>query len=104
MKSFITNNWKKILITIGGIFIAINVFAKITTEKTLLADYIKYGKDIEKVDIISGDVEEVITTTESPFGPEMIKIIIVLIALILLVVFLTSLADRAGADAKAKKK
>ena len=104
MKTFITNNWKKILIIIGGIFIAINVFTKIVTEKTLLADYVKYGKDIEKVDVISGDIGEVVTVPESPFSPEMLKIIILMVALILLVVFLTSLGDKVAADAKAKKK
>lgn len=104
MKNFITNNWKKILIIIGGIFIAINVFSKIVTEKSLLTDYIKYGKDIEQVEIISGDIEDVVEVPESPFNEDMMKIIFILGAGILLVVFVTSLADKAAADAKAKKK
>lgn len=104
MKTFITNYWKKILIIIGGVFIAFNVFSKIVTEKTLLTDYIQYGKDIEKVEIISGDIGEVVTVPESPFSEDMMKLIIILVASILLVVFLTSLGDKASADAKAKKK
>ena len=104
MKNFITNNWKKILIIIGGIFIAINVLSKVVTEKSLLTDYIKYGKDIEQVEIISGDIEDVVEVPESPFNEDMMKVIMILGAGILLVVFVTSLADKAATGAKAKKK
>lgn len=101
MKKFITNNWKKILVCIGAIFIIINVFTKITVDKTLLADYIKYGKNIEKSDIV-GNVAEVVTPPEAPFGPEIVKFVCILGALILLIVFITSLGDRAAAKAKKK--
>jgi len=104
MKNLITNHWKRIIIIIGGIFICLNFFSKLSTNKTLLSDYIKYGKEVEKIELISGDVSSVVTMSESPFSGDMLKIIIILIASISLVVFLTSLGDKAAADAKAKKK
>ena len=64
MKSFITNNWKKILIFIGSISIIVNAIIKIATNKTLLADYVKYGKNIEKSEILE-NATEVITNKES---------------------------------------
>ena len=105
MKKFITNNWKKILIIIGVVFIIMNLITKLTIDKTLLSDYIKYGKDIEKPDII-GNVSEAVSgaTTEAPFGSDLIKFIMILVGLILLIVILTSLGDKAAANAKAKKK
>ena len=105
MKKFITNNWKKILIIIGIVFIVINLITKLTVGKTLLSDYIKYGKDIERPEIIENVGEVVsVSTIESPFGPDLIKFIMVIVGLILLVVILTSLGDKAAANSKAKKK
>ena len=105
MKKFITNNWQKILIFIGAIFIIINVFSKIFTDKTLLADYIKYGKDIEMPEIIENASQIIIsntTTIETPFSPELIKIILLIIGVILFAVILSSIGDRAAAKAKKK--
>lgn len=104
MKKFITNYWKKILILIGGVFILINSFKKIFAEKGLLSDYIKYGKNIEKTTspITSGDISDVVSVPEMPFNSGIIKLGIILMVLILLIVFITSLADRAGAKDKKK--
>lgn len=101
MKKFITNNWKKILMFIGAIFIVINVFTKITIDKTLLSDYIKYGKDIEKPNILE-NVTQVTNGIETPFGPDFAKLIVVAVVLILLVIIITSLGDKAGTKAKKK--
>lgn len=103
MKKFITNNWKKILIIIGAVFIVINLITKLTVDKTLLSDYIKYGKDIEKPEIIE-NVSETVTNAASklPLETELIKIIMIAGGVILLIIILTSLGDRAAAKAKKK--
>lgn len=102
MKNFITNYWQKILLVIGGIFILINSFKKIFAEKVLLSDYIKYGKNIESNSSTIIDVAEKIDTSTMPFSAGVLKLIIVLMASILLIIFITSLADKAGAKDKKK--
>lgn len=112
MKKFITNNWEKILIFIGIICILINISLKLSTEKTLLNDYIKYGKDVQSGTVSSGNIigniSETVTdgslVSESPFTPEITKIIILIIAAVLFAAFVSTLGDRAAAKAKAKKK
>lgn len=102
MKKFITNYWKKILLLIGGVFIALNSINKIFAEKVLLKDYIKYGKDIEKNSSIIGDVSQNIDTSSIPFNSGIVKLGIFLMVAILLIVFVTSLADKASAKDKKK--
>lgn len=104
MKSYITNNWKKILMFIGSICIIINVIFKIGANKTLLKDYVKYGKDIEKAEVV-GTVGEVVsssTISKSPFGSGIIGIVILLMVLILIVIILSTLAENAAKKAKKK--
>ena len=45
-KSFIANNWMKILRIIGYISLVLVAFFKLVTPKTIIEDYVKYGKDI----------------------------------------------------------
>ena len=116
MKKFISNNWQKILIFIGAVFIILNVFSKLSAEKSLLDDYVEYGPTIQKENTqlmgkgesIINNVTETVTnnslSSEFPFPPELIKLIIILIAAILFVVVLSSIGDRVAAKAKAKKK
>ncbi len=102
MKNFITNYWQKVLLTIGSIFILINSFKKIFAEKSLLLDYIKYGKNIENTSSSVIDVTQKIDTSTMPFSSGIVKLVIVLMILILLIVFITSMADRAGSKDKKK--
>lgn len=104
MKSYITNNWKKILITIGLICIAINVTFKIGASKTLLQDYAKYGKDIEKAEITEtiGGAVNTQPISESPFGSGIVGVVGLLIVLILIVIILSTLAENAAKKAKKK--
>ena len=102
MKTFITNHWKNILITIGGIFIFLNAFWKIMAPKVLISDYIKYGKDLEKIPSnIAGQVGDSINLGTMPFDAGMVKLIVTLMVLILGVLLLTSLAE---GKSSAKKK
>ena len=55
MKSFLSKYWKRILILIAGIFIAINVISKCTAPHTLPQEYAKYGPDVE---VSSGNFKE----------------------------------------------
>lgn len=102
MKTFITNHWKNILVIIGGIFILANVFGKIIAPKSLISDYIKYGKDLEKIPSnIAGQVSGSINMGTMPFDAGMVKLIVTLMALILGILLITSLAE---GKSSAKKK
>ena len=105
MKKFISNNWKKILVLIGGIFIVINSVNKIFAEKVLLSDYIKYGKDIETASSgVAKDVDtSIFTFGDMPFSSDIVTLGGTLIGLIVLVLIITGLADKAGAKKEKKK-
>ena len=45
-KSYIANNWMKLLRIIGYVTLGFVAFFKLVTPKTIIDDYIKYGKDI----------------------------------------------------------
>ncbi len=94
MKALITNYWQKILLAIGGIFILINSFKKIFAEKTLLSDYIKYGKNIDNGSSIINKVNGNVNTADMPFNEGMLKLIIILMVAILLILFITALAEK----------
>lgn len=64
MKNFISKNWKRILLIIGGIFIAINLIHIIITPATIPQDFLEYGPDIEsdifdKTNEIAEDVTDI---------------------------------------------
>ena len=101
MKSFISKNWKRILIIIGIICIAWNGIFKIIAKKALLEDYVKYGKVGEK-SVIIGKIADSIDKPTSLVSPEMVKLTIIFMVAILLVVFISSLGSK-SAD-KGKKK
>jgi hypothetical protein len=102
MKEMITNNWKKILMAIGGFFIVINIIYKIAAPKTLLKDYIKYGKDVQSSKIIE-EVTEVVQPPNNLVNGDMLRIVLILGALILFVVLITTIAEKkSGASAKKK--
>ncbi len=101
MKDFITYQWKKILIGTGIFGLVIILFKKILAKKTLIEDYVKYGKDIEGTGKITGRFANVLG--ESASVPEgMVKLTIVFMVAILVVLFIASLGNK-PAD-KAKKK
>lgn len=45
-KSYIANNWMKLLRIIGYVTLGLVAFFKLVTPKTIIDDYVKYGKDI----------------------------------------------------------
>ena len=106
MKNFISNNWKKILVLIGGFFIIKNALFKIFSEKVLIDDYIKYGKEygtstsvIPSTSIDSSNF----TFGDMPFDSDIVKLAIILIVSISLITILTNLAEKAGAKKEKKK-
>lgn len=105
MKNYISRNWKKIMMAIGYFSVACILIAKITAEKTILRDYIKYGKDVEptKNEFI-GAAKDNVASVWGSVDPELAKLATIMIAAILIVVFLTTLASKAGENKTAKKK
>ena len=49
MKKLISKYWKKILIILGIVCMVIILINKATAPKTLIAEYIKYGKMDSKI-------------------------------------------------------
>lgn len=102
MKELVANYWKKIMIAIGGVFIFINSFRKILAPKVLISDYVKYGKNIEKVPShIAGQVGGKINPGTMPFDAGMVKLIVGLMIAILFILLITSFAEsKSGAKKK----
>lgn len=65
MKKFISKNWKNIFISIGVIFIVINLLFKIISPATIPQDFLEYGPNIES-DIFdsANDISNGITKIE----------------------------------------
>ena len=106
MKKYISQNWQKILITIGIIVLLIILVSKFTAPKTIIPDYIKYGKDVAPANIDSGVIgeakDEFLNTWHS-VNPDIAKIVTIMMVGILIVLFLSTIAARAG-EKKDKKK
>ena len=108
MKKYISKNWNKILITIGSCVMVWILIVKFTAEKTLLKDYIKYGKDVTpSTGGSSGALDaakENVSSVWNSVDPNLTKLAMIMMAGILIVVLLTSLASAAGGDKKDAKK
>ena len=105
MKDYISKNWKKIIVAITSFLVVWILIFKISAEKTLLQDYIKYGKEITPAqNEIIGAAQENVSSVWNSVDPELARLGIVFIVAITLVVFLSALATKAGEKKDAKKK
>lgn len=105
MKKFITKYWNKILIGMGIVAIVYTFFLKITTKKTLLSDYIRYGKEVKPFNSqIANAAKDEVSSVFGSMDPELVKLTFILMAAILIIVFLSLLAAKAGEKKDAKKK
>ncbi len=120
MKSLIGRYWKKILIIIGAIFLAIDLFYVITIPATIPQDYLKYGPDAEKdifthTDDLVNDVQSELeqsgniidSTTDkivSQTGTteDIIKPFLILSIGILVLLILSTIIEKAGKSDKKK--
>lgn len=98
------------LLRIGGyVALVLIAFLKLNTPKTLIPDYIKYGKDIAPVvdgsgDAVSGAVGSFFGSAFdgiSAIDPKLTPFVVGLMGAILLIVFLHMLMDK-KADKKKK--
>ncbi len=109
MKKFITNYWKRILLVIGGAVALFLLVYKIAAPKTIIDDYVKYGKVIESTDGGKNITDIIVRDEDKLFNfdnidPELIRLAIILIIGILFVVILNALASKAGEKKDAAKK
>ena len=102
MKSWISRNWKKIIIIIGVICLVFILIGKIAAPKSLIEDYVKYGKNIESHHVIGEVIEKNVEAPSSIVSAEMVKMTIVFMVAILFVVFITSLGSKSSDKAKKK--
>ncbi len=115
MKNFISKNWKKILYTITGILMVIDLFFIVTSPATISQDFLKYGPDI-KGDVIDSSenltdkIEEPSTSGEiiqqiaddTGFSPDLVKGILIFGIALVLILALSGIIDGSSSDKKKK--
>ena len=113
MGKFISKKWNKILVFIGICFLVLIFISKITAPKTLIPDYIKYGKDIKLVNVpeVPDSAKEALGSAKSEVvssfknaNPGIVKLMLIIGGAVLLIVFLDSLASMFGRKKEEKKK
>lgn len=107
MKKLISKYWKKILIILGLIGMGAILINKVTAPKTLISEYVKYGKSIKiestGVDGAIGEAKDNFISVLTGVNPELLRIAFILMIGILLVCALSFIANSAGKkDAKKK--
>lgn len=116
MKNFIGKNWKKILIVIGSIFLAIDLIFIIITPATIPQDFYEYGPNVENdlfdttSNIAGGITNELTESGDSEFinnasedtgiSPNNLRTVLIFGALLLGVLILSAIID--GPDDKKK--
>ena len=102
MKSFLSKNWKKILIIIAIIFIVLNMINKCIAPHILVEEYAKYGRDVEASNISVYSSEFLAEAREAaPVPDDIFRLLIILVGGILIVVIISELASK---KSSAKKK
>lgn len=107
MKKWITNNWKKILICIGVVAMIVIFIEKLIAPKTIISDYIKYGKVVtptEGTSELVDSAKENIHSVWNSVDPQFAKLVVIMMVAILIVVFISSVASKAGEKKDTKKK
>ncbi len=111
MKTFIMNNWRKIIFVIAGIVILVNFISMVTTPATIADDYYRYGPSYEE-DIIDKasnlninaeeKTEEGAETLSQKSGMPMdaARPIIILTILIIAILIVQNAIDGSSASAK----
>jgi len=113
MKAFISKNWKRIIFTICGFAIVVNLIKVTFTPATVIDDFYNYGPNysqdiIDKTKNLDVDVDSDINTAagkmsaDTGIQKDYTKIIIVFTILICGALILSNIVD--GGSAPAKKK
>ena len=105
MKNFLSKYWKRILIIIGLILIAINIWSKCVAPRILIDEYVKYGPNIERNETSinsSINTSEVINNVSenSPFNEDMTKLVVILAAGLILVTVVNDLDNKKSGGKK----
>lgn len=103
MKNFLSKNWKRILILIAGIFIAVNIFHKVTAPRSLVSEFTQYGPDVENTSTLDIHPTEVMNEVRAsaPVSDDVFRILMVLVIGIFAALVISDLANKKPA---AKKK
>ena len=115
MKNFISKNWKNILITIGGIIIALNLFNKFTTPATIPQDFLEYGPNVEHdifdtVENIPNEVEDIGSSDDivddvsnkTGLPNDLSKGLVVVLAGVFVIFIISAITEKPSADKKKK--
>ena len=105
-KSYIANNWMKLLRIIGYVTLGIVAFFKLVTPKTIIEDYVKYGKDIApneatgKIPSVFATIFDKAFTGLNGISPKLTSIISILVIAILAICTLHMIMDKKPAKKK----
>lgn len=107
MKKLISKYWKKILIILGIVCMVIILINKVTAPKTLISEYVKYGKVIKiaetGVDGAVGAVKNNVVSVLTSVNSELLRLAFIMMFGILAVCVLSFISASAGKkDAKKK--
>ncbi|MBQ9280121.1 MAG: hypothetical protein IJ215_03650 [Clostridia bacterium] len=108
MKKYISQKWQKILIGIGIIILVFILIHKFAAPKTIIPDYIKYGKVVTPANLdlengVIGEAKDNFVNTWHSVDPTFARLVTILMVGILIVLFLSAIASKAG-EKKDKKK
>lgn len=103
MKNFLSKYWKRILITITGIFIFLDIINKVAIPNILVSEFAKYGPDV-KSSGISIQPSEIMQEAKAsaPMSGDMFNLIIVFIVGLVAAVIIGELASKKPSAAKKK--
>lgn len=112
MKKFLTSNWRRVMYSLAGLIILINLIFVIFTPPTVIEDFVDYGPNfssdlIDRAGDIEGDSEVIDNASnrmsnETGISNDAAKGIIIFVILACIVLFLQNMID--GNQAAAKKK
>lgn len=102
MKNFLSKYWKRILILIAGIFIAINVISKCVAPHILVDEFAEYGPNVEKsVHIDTGEIISEVKAS-SPFNEDMFRLVIILVVGLVAAAIIAEITTKKSSGAKKK--
>ena len=112
MKKFLSNNWRRVIFSIAGLIILINLIFVIFTPKTVIEDFVEYGPDysadlIDKANDIDTNTEIIDNASnrmsnDTGISSNAAKGIIIFAVIALAILILQNIID--GNQAAAKKK
>ena len=104
MKTLLSKYWKRILIFIAVVLIAMNIIHKTTAPHTLVEEFAHYGPTVAKMNTVDLHPSEIANEVResAPVSGDILRIVIIFVVGLLAAVILSDLANKKAAPAKKK--